>query len=95
MKITKTLTTTLNKILDKGGLKDFTPDHVVYIVQKLYDLKYAEAFFIGMGWPEGYHYCEQESYIRNTFYFSYKANHNNEARALWFAAIRLLRKGGD
>lgn len=67
-----------------GKSQDFTDDNIIEIVQNLYAKGLAEAWFIGMGWPEGYHYCQNLDYLRNTF-----CHMERQTRAIWFACTFL------
>ncbi|HNC58610.1 MAG TPA: hypothetical protein PLP33_24495 [Leptospiraceae bacterium] len=51
-----------------GRPTDFDTEHIVEIVENLYKLKLAHAFFVGMGWPEGYNYCVNSDYVRLTVF---------------------------
>lgn len=57
---------TAKQIFESGKFEDLTIDHICQIVQNLYDKNLAKAFFIGMGWPEGNHYCFDSEYVRKT-----------------------------
>jgi len=73
------------QIFKTGKMSDMTIDHVCDIVENLYYDGLAHAFFIGMGWPEGYHYCQNRDYVRLTVAPAVLENKNNEKRAYWFA----------
>ena len=57
----------VKEIWKTGKPEDLSNEQIVEIIQNLYDLKLAEAFFIGMGWIEGFHYCSNPAYLRLTF----------------------------
>ena len=67
------------------GLKHgetLTEDQVYDIVVNLYKKNLAEAWFYGMGWPEGFVYCREDGFLRKTAIPNF-LEHN--FRAVWFA----------
>lgn len=71
-----------SEIFKSGKMSDLTPDHVWVIVSGLYRENLAKAWFIGMGWLEGFHYCESKEYvIKSAAPIMLEKN----LRALWFA----------
>lgn len=54
-------------IYKSGKYKELDSGHVVEIIQNLYRKGIANIFFIGMGWPEGYHYCSDYDYLNISF----------------------------
>lgn len=76
----------------KGSYSDLTLDDKVYIIQNLYNLNLAEAYFIGMGWPEGYQYCSNPEYLKLTGIPALeKMEPGGTCRKIWFA-IRFVGK---
>lgn len=55
-------------VYQNGSHKDITSKHLIEILKNLYKKGLAEAFFVGMGWPEGYHYCRKADYVRNMLF---------------------------
>jgi len=82
---------TARQIFLNGTSKDFDAEHIVEIIENLYKTKLAHAFFVGMGWPEGYNYCDNSNYARLTVAEGVLAkdengNMNSERwRPYWFA----------
>lgn len=58
---------------------------VLEIINNLYDKGLAEAWFIGMGWVEGYHYCSNPAYLKANAEAIFRRHY----AAVWFAC-RLL-----
>lgn len=77
---------TAKEIYESGSFEDFDKLHIVEIINGLYKRSgdVAHAWFIGCGWPEGFEYCKNQEYLKNTFarniIESYKMH-----RAVWFA----------
>lgn len=61
---------------------ELTITNVIEIVNNLYKLRLAEAWFIGMEWPEGYNYCSNGGYLKAT---AAPMLLNRHTRAVWFA----------
>lgn len=81
---------TAKSIYQKGRMADFEPCHIVEIVENLIRKNLAEAFFIGMGWPEALHYINDRGWLEKTLATDAVRNHaecstHNEMRAYWFA----------
>jgi hypothetical protein len=55
--------------------------NIVEIIQNLYKKGLAEAWFIGMEWPEGYHYCQDIEYLKSNAEILYEKHF----RSVWFA----------
>lgn len=72
---------TAKQIWLNGKPEDLTDENVLAIIKNLYRKGLAEAWFIGMGWPEGFHYCQNFEYVK-TFCLVWKERH---LRAVWFA----------
>lgn len=73
---------TAKSIYKNGNADDLTIDNICEIVSNLYNKGLAEAWFIGMEWPEGYHYCKNPAFLRSSFAPTAMKNH---FRAVWFA----------
>jgi len=70
------------QIYKNGSNDQMTTDHVIEIVNNLYNKKIAEVWFIGLGWPEGYTYCQNQNYLRET---AAPMLLKNNFRSVWFA----------
>ena len=62
-----------DKFLERDGIE---------VINKLYEKKLAEAWFIGMGWPEGFTYCKNPVYLKET---GIKAIMTHNFRAIFHA----------
>jgi len=69
------------QVYKSGKIGQFDVDCCWEVVKNLYDKNLAEAFFIGMGWVEGYNYCRDETYFRGNF-----QNFGNKIYSFWFAS---------
>lgn len=68
--------------------KNFTKEHIIWTVNELYKRNLAELWFIGCGWPEGHHYCQNAEYLQVT---GADVLYKNNWRACWFAYLYLQR----
>ena len=81
---------TAKSIHQKGRMSDFEPCHIAEIVANLIRKNLAEAFFIGMGWPEAAHYMNDRGWLEKTLAHGVVRNYaegkkHDEMRAYWFA----------
>jgi len=80
---------TAREIFESGKFDLLSEKHIVQIVKNLYEKGLADAFFIGMGWPEGIHYCYDQNYVKLTIAPSILNRTSPKWPSYWFA-IRFM-----